>query len=67
MAVSDRGGWLSKIWVCCVCGWRGPAGSMEYSRQTERLRCDKCKSTNVHPMEKNILMVEELDCDGPLH
>lgn len=68
MGRADEGGWLSRLWVCCVCGWRGPAGSMDWSDEEGMLRCDKCRSADVHPIERGVLNVDcYMGCVGPLH
>jgi hypothetical protein len=61
MGIHDEGGWLSKVWVCCCCGWRGAAGSMKFIRKRSRLQCPKCQSCDTHPLEEGMLQLSELE------
>jgi len=60
MGKHDQGGYLSKVWCCLVCYWKGAAGSMKFTDDEgdgPGLACPRCGSSNVHPAEKRTIVL----------
>jgi hypothetical protein len=51
MARHDDGYYLSKVWCCLTCYWKGAAGSMNFTTDEDGpgLACPRCESARIHP------------------
>jgi hypothetical protein len=70
MGRHDEGWYLSKVWCCLICYWKGTCGNMKFIEEEDGpgLACPRCGGTSVHPANKEII---ELPCyvgeRGTLH
>jgi hypothetical protein len=59
MGKHDEGWYLSKVWCCLICYWKGTAGTMKFIDEEDGpgLACPRCSGTNVHPAEKKVIVL----------
>jgi hypothetical protein len=59
MGKHDEGWYLSKMWCCLICYWKGTAGTMKFIDEEDGpgLACPRCSGTNVHPAEKKVIVL----------
>lgn len=68
MGQHDEGRYLSKIWACLTCYWKGPAGSMKFVESDPGLACPACGSVNINPADKGVITLPcYLGDRGTLH
>lgn len=50
---------LDHPWCCLTCSWKGIAGELIAGGTKRYLRCPKCDSSDIHPIDRQPVDVSE--------